>query len=331
MGAMALVDLGDVRAAAKRIGGQVVHTPLMQAAWARPAGRHHGLDGLWIKPENLQPIGAFKLRGALNAVGSLPDAVREPGVITHSSGNHGRAVAWAAKQYGVPAVVVMPDNSPAVKVAGVRSLDAEVIMVPVAERASRVVEIVAERGLAFVPPFDHRDIIAGQGTVGLEIADDLPDVGTVLVPVGGGGLISGIAVAVKALCPAARIIGVEPTLAGDLAEGYASGVHVTWDHALTARTVADGLRVASVGELNWEHITALVDDVVTVDEEAILEAMARLATSARIVAEPSGAVTTAAYLTHPDIAAGPTVAVVSGGNVEPALLAEVLTSSGGDG
>jgi threonine dehydratase len=156
-------------------------------------------------------------------------------------------------------------------------------------------------------------------------------VATVLVPVGGGGLISGIAVAVKALCPAARIIGVEPTLAGDLAEGYASGVHVTWDHALTARTVADGLRVASVGELNWEHITALVDDVVTVDEEAILEAMARLATSARIVAEPSGAVTTAAYLTRPDIAAGPTVAVVSGGNVEPALLAEVLTSSGGDG
>jgi threonine dehydratase len=327
-----LVKLDDVRAAAKRISGQIVRTPLIPCAGAGigsspgPDRAEARVGRLWLKPENLQPTGAFKLRGAMNAIGALSEAARARGVVTHSSGNHGRAVAWAAREFGVRAVVVMPDDSPPVKVDGVRALGAEVVLVPAAERESRVAALQADRGSAIVPPFDHPDIIAGQGTVGLEIVEDLPAVGTVLVPVGGGGLISGIAVAVKALRPDARVIGVEPELAGDLAEGFAGGRRTVWGHARTGRTIADGLRAAGVGELTWEHIRALVDGVVTVTEDSILAAMGWLATSARIVAEPSGAVATAAWLSRPDLAAGPTVAVVSGGNVEPTLLARVLTT-----
>lgn len=311
-----MVDLEDVRAAAKLIAGRTVRTPLVP--W--PDDRN-----LWLKPESLQPTGAFKLRGALNAVAAVPANERARGVVTHSSGNHGRAIAWAAREYGVPAAVVMPDNSPRVKVDGVRALGAEVIMVPAAEREVRVAALQAERGMTVVPPFDDEAIIAGQGTVGLEIAEDLADVGTVLVPVGGGGLISGVAVAVKALVPGVRVVGVEPELAGDLAEGFAAGRRTEWDPALTARTVADGLRGAAVGVANWAHIAELVDDVVTVDEDAILAAMARIATGARIVAEPSGAVAAAAYWELPGVASGPTVAVVSGGNVTPSLLARTIT------
>lgn len=312
-----MVELADVRAAAKRIRGLHVRTPLLP--WPL-AG-----SNVWLKPENLQPTGAFKLRGASNAIGVLSDAQRAAGVVTYSSGNHGRAVAWAARKYGVPAVVVMPDTTPAVKIDGVRALGAEVVLVPAAERESRAEEILAERGGALVPPFDHPDVIAGQGTIGLEIAEDLPDVDTVLVPVSGGGLISGIAVAVKSLRPQARVIAVEPELAGDLAEGFAAGRRVGWPHEKTLRTVADALRVPLVGELTWAHIEQFVDEVVTVSEHVILETTARLATSARIVAEPSGAVAPAAALTRPDLCAGRTVAIVSGGNVEPSLLVRVLS------
>jgi threonine dehydratase len=311
-----MVELEDVRAAAKRIAGRTVRTPLVP--WPDD-------DNLWLKPENLQPTGAFKLRGALNAVAALSVDERARGVVTHSSGNHGRALAWAAREYGVPAIVVMPDNSPDVKVNGVRALGAEVILVPVPEREARVAALQAERSLAVVPPFDDERIIAGQGTVGLEIAEDLADVATVLVPVGGGGLISGVAVAVKALAPEARVVGVEPELAGDLAEGFAVGRRAQWDPTQTARTVADGLRGGAVGVTNWAHIMALVDDVVTVGEDAILSAMARIATGARIVAEPSGAVAAAAYWERPGVMSGPTVAVVSGGNVTPSVLARMIT------
>jgi threonine dehydratase len=317
MGGMVMVDIDDVRAAAKRIRGLHVRTPLLP--WPLAGSE------VWLKPENLQPTGAFKLRGASNAIGALTDAERAAGVVTYSSGNHGRAVAWAARKYGVPAVVVMPDSTPAVKVDGVRAIGAEVVLVPAAERESRAEEILAERGGALIPPFDHADVIAGQGTVGLEIAEDLPDVDTVLVPVSGGGLISGIAVAIKALCPQARVIAVEPELAADLAESFAAGRRVGWPHEKTLRTVADGLRTPLVGELTWAHIERFVDEVVTVSEDAILEATARLATSARIVAEPSGAVAPAVALTRPDVASGRIVAIVSGGNVEPSLLVRVLS------
>lgn len=313
-----MVELEDVRAAAKRIAGHVMRTPLIM--WPDD-------ELFWLKPECLQPTGAFKLRGALNAVGSLPASERAKGVVTHSSGNHGRALAWAAREYGVPAVVVMPDNSPRVKIDGVRALGAEVVVVPVVERESRVAGIQRGRGLVVVPPFDDEAIIAGQGTAGLEIAEDLPDVATVLVPVGGGGLISGVAVAVKALVPAARIVGVEPELAGDLAEGFAAGRRAVWDPARTARTVADGLRGSAVGMTNWTHISALVDDVVTVSEDAILSAMARIATGARVVAEPSGAVAAAAYWDRIGGTSGPTVALVSGGNADPDVLSAALAGS----
>ncbi|HET6213157.1 MAG TPA: pyridoxal-phosphate dependent enzyme, partial [Micromonosporaceae bacterium] len=179
---MDLVTLDDIRAAAKSIAGVAVRTPLLPAPWDAQ---------LWLKPESLQPVGAFKLRGAQHAVASLPESRRAAGVVTHSSGNHGRALAFAARAFGVPCVVVMPDVAPALKVAAIRELGAEVVLVPPASRLTRAEELVTARGLTLIPPYDHRHVIAGQGTIGLEIVEDLPDVDLVLVPVGGGGLASG--------------------------------------------------------------------------------------------------------------------------------------------
>lgn len=314
-----LVGLDDVRAAARRLDGVAVRTPLIPAAWA-------GGD-LWLKPEGLQATGAFKLRGAFNAVALLDDDARRRGVVTHSSGNHAQALAWAAREQGIAATVVMPDAAAPVKVAATRALGAEVVMVPPPERDSRVRELVAERGLTFVSPFDDARVIAGGGTVGLEIAADRPDADAVLVPVGGGGLISGIGVAVKALAPATRVVGVEPELAADARDSLARGERVAWDPADTYRTIADGVRLPVIGELTWEHIRRHVDEIVTVPEDAILAAMRLLAVRGRVVAEPTGALTTAAFLAEP-ARFGRAVAVVSGGNADPALLASVLTSSG---
>lgn len=319
---MALVTLEDIRAAADRIGAGAAHTPLLACPWADPD------RPLWIKPESLQPIGAFKLRGALNAVGSLPAGVRARGVVTHSSGNHAQAVAYAARAHGVSATIVMPDNSSTVKVEATRALGAEIVVVRPAERQARAEEIAAERDAVLIPPYDDPAVIAGQGTAGLEIVGDLEDVDTVLVPVSGGGLASGVATAVKALSARTRVVAVEPELAGDLAEGFHRGERVTWPVERTQATIADGLRVPAVGELPWEHIRAYVDDAITVTEEAIRQAMRVLALRSRLVAEPSGAVATAAYLSRAgDLPAGRTVAILSGGNVEPALLAEVLGGS----
>ncbi|HEY7044713.1 MAG TPA: threonine/serine dehydratase [Nocardioidaceae bacterium] len=311
-------------AAADRIAGAVRRTPLIRADWGRSDAP------LWLKAESLQVGGAFKARGATNAIALLSPEEKASGVITHSSGNHAQAVARAARDAGVSATIVMPHQSPAVKRAATEALGATVVLVDIAERAAEVERIRARTGAVFVPPFDDRRIIAGQGTVGLEIATDLPDVETVFVPVSGGGLISGIAVAIKACCPEARLVGVEPELAGDLADGFARGEHVVWDTDRTGRTIADGLRVTGVGELNWLHITALVDDVVTVTEQQILGALRRIVLDSKLVAEPSGAVAAAGYLAHPDLCrAGPAVAIVSGGNVEPAVLCDVVSRSGG--
>jgi threo-3-hydroxy-L-aspartate ammonia-lyase len=322
---MPITTLADVEAAARRIRGAVVRTPLLPTPWGDPRVPLH------LKPESLQPTGAFKLRGATNAVAALGAGARRTGVVTHSSGNHAQALAWAAREAGVRATIVMPDSAPAVKVDATRRLGAEVVLVPAVERETAAEKVRHERGATLVPPYDDAAVIAGQGTVGLEIVQDLPEVATVLVPVSGGGLVSGIAAAVKAHRPAARLVAVEPELAADLAESFASGRRVAWSADRTARTVADGLRVTCVGELPWEHITALVDDVVTVTEEEILAAMARLATESRLVAEPSGAVAVAGYLRHLDrLVDGPAVAVVSGGNVAPGLLAQVLGRRPGD-
>lgn len=249
-------------------------------------------------------------------------SLRPDGVVTHSSGNHGQALAFAAREFGVPCVVVVPEGTPRVKTAAIEGWGAEVVVVPPEQREIVAGKLAAERGLTLVPPYDHRAVIAGQGTVGLEIVEDLPDVEVVLVPVGGGGLASGVGTAVKALRPDVRVIGVEPELAADAAESLAAGHPVEWGTDRTFRTVADGLRTA-LSELTFAHISRRLDEIVTVSEDEIRAAMGHLARSARLVAEPSGAVTTAALLSG-RVAAGRTVVVLSGGNVDPELFRQVV-------
>lgn len=318
-----LVTLDSILDAADRIRPWAVRTPLVESPW----------PFLWLKPETLQPVGAFKLRGAITAISRLDPEVRAGGVLAHSSGNHAQAVAYAAKVFGIDAHIVIPDNASRRKIDATRALGATVELVPVAQRFSRPLELAAETGKPLIPPFDHPDVIAGQGTVGLEIAADvlrdpreaLRDVTAVLVPVSGGGLISGVAAAITALDPHIAVIGVEPELAGDAAASFRAGEHLAWEPAQTARTMADGLRTFTVGELPWAHITAQVADVITVSEDEIADATRRLAFEARLLAEPSGAVPVAAFLHHRDqLPPGGVVAVVSGGNAEPALFRSLL-------
>ena len=323
---MALVTLDDLRDAQKRIAGVAVRTPLLTCPWAETAHRT-----LHLKPEMLQPTGAFKIRGAYNRLAALTPEERARGVVAQSSGNHAQAVAYAARALGIKAVIVMPDTSPAVKVENTRSFGAEVLLVPMNERDNVPGELVAEHGYVWVPPYDDPWIIAGQGTVGLEIAEDATaldlDLRTVLVPVSGGGLIGGTAAALKLTMPGIRVIGVEPELAGDAAESFRTGERAVWPFELTHRTVADGLRTNTLGALPWEHIQAYVDDIITVTEAEIRSTVAVLARRGRLVAEPSGAAATAAYLHHADeLPQGRSVAaVVSGGNLDPALLSELLS------
>jgi threonine dehydratase len=318
-----LVGIDEIRAAAGRIARYAVRTPLL----APPLGDRWA--GLYLKPEVLQPMGAFKIRGAVNAVAALDPEVRTRGVVAHSSGNHAQAVAFAARAFGIAAHIVIPDNAPTRKVEATRAYGATVDLVPVAERVTRAEQVARETGMTMIPPFDDRDVIAGQGTIGLEIAEDAANldvpVAAVLVPVSGGGLISGIAAALAALAPEVAVIGVEPELAGDAAESFRAGRRIAWRAEETGRTCADGLRVPCVGELPWAHIRSYVRDIITVTEDEILAATRALALDARIVAEPSGAASVAAHLFHgAELPAGARVAVVSGGNVDPALLGRLL-------
>ena len=318
--AEALVTIEDVRAAAGRIAGHVVRTPLIPFAAAEP-GRP-----LWLKPESLQPTGAFKLRGAFNAILQRLDEARARGVVTHSSGNHARAVAWVARELGLRATIVIPNAAPAVKVEAVRRLGAEIVIVAPEDRDVRAFELAAQHGYVMIPPYDDPAIVAGQGTIGLEIAADLDDIDGVLVPISGGGLISGIATAVKALSPGTRVIGVEPELAADAAESFRTGQRVSWTPEQTYRTIADGLRTTSVGEIPWRQIQKYVDDIITVSEDEIRDGVRRLAADARLVAEPSGAVPFAAYLHQASRLGldGNVVAVVSGGNLAMDTLARII-------
>jgi threonine dehydratase len=317
-----LIELEDLLAAQQRIRGVAFRTPLVPCP-----GGDEGRT-LYLKAENLQPTGAFKLRGAYNKISSLPPEERRRGVVAHSSGNHARAVAYAANALGVRAVIVMPRGAPRVKVDATAALGAEIVRVgdDSGERARRAEELAAEHGYVPVPPYDDEVLIAGQGTIGLEILEDLPGVETVLVPVSGGGLISGIGAALKLSRPDVRVIGVEPELAADARASLRSGRLVEFPADQVARTVADGLRVRRLGDAPFEHVRAFVDDIIAVSEDEILEAMRRLALRVHLVAEPSGAVTFAAHLFHRDELprTRTNVAVVSGGNVEPRLLAEVL-------
>jgi threonine dehydratase len=325
-----LISLDEIRAAAQRIASVAVKTPLVRAPFDGVAGRGHNRD-IWLKAESLQPIGSFKLRGAANKILQLSREEIARGVITYSSGNHAQGVAYAAREVGAKAVIVMPSNAPAIKRAATLALGAEVVDVGLAssERLAKAEELVREHGYVVVPPYDDEKIIAGQATCGLEIVKALPDVDLVLSPVSGGGLLSGTATAVKLLRPEAKVFGIEPELAGDTAESFRTGKIVTWPAELTSRTIADGLRTQSVGERNFAHIQAYVDGIITVTEAEIRAAMRAIVATARLVPEPSGAVTTAALLFHaaelPSYRSA--VAIVSGGNVDPKMLAEILTES----
>jgi len=311
-----------LRAAQQRLRGVVVRTPLV--AFEIPGEPL----SLWVKAEGLQPIGSFKLRGAFNKIAQLSAAERARGVITYSSGNHAQGVAYSARALGAKAVIVMPSNAPPVKVRATQALGAEIVIVGpgTVERKVRAEELAAEFGYVIIPPYDDRDIIAGQGSCGLEIVDDRPEVDLVLVPVGGGGLLSGVAAAVKLTRPGARVIGVEPELASDAAESFKAGVIVSFTGDQTGRTAADGLRTQSVGALNFAHLQAYVDDIVTVTEAEIREAMRRIIFATRLVPEPSGAVAVAAALFRREQLphTRETVAILTGGNVDPALLRSVL-------
>ncbi len=319
---MELVSLADIRAAAAVLDGVAVHTPLIPCSWADRTGSG---SSLWVKPESLQPIGAFKLRGAYFAISCLPADVRERGIVTHSSGNHGRAIAYAAREFGVPAAVVMPKVTPPVKIAAVEALGAEIVLVDPDDRDTVTKEIAERRGMSLVPPFNDRNVIAGQGTVGLEIVTDQPDVEVVLVAIGGGGLASGVATAIKAIKPDVRVYGVEPEFAAETLQSLREGRLVTWPSELTYRTVADGVRTPP-SELTFAHIRERLDGIVTVTEEQIEATVGLLAREANLVAEPSGAVAPAAYLFAGDqLPTGRTMAVISGGNLDPAYLASLIT------
>jgi threonine dehydratase len=319
-----LVTAAQFAEARERLHGAVLHTPLVRLTSVTDAVAY-------LKPESLQPIVSFKLRGAYNAVAQLSEAARRRGVITYSSGNHGQGVAYAARAFGIPAVIVMPSNAPQIKRDATTALGAQIVDVGPAssERRERAEALAAEHGYAIIPPYDDPAIIAGQGTCGLEILADCPDVDLVLAPVGGGGLLSGVAAAIRQQRPECHIVGVEPELAGDAAASLRQGRIVQYTAEQTTRTIADGLRTQSLGTLNFAHIQRYVERVITVSEHEIEQAMQRIAWDARLIAEPSGAVATAAMLFHrqelpPHRTA---VAIISGGNAEPATLLTVLSHS----
>jgi len=316
-----MVSLADIHEAQSRLRGIATRTRLIEFDYPESGTRR-----LFLKPENQQPIGAFKLRGAYNKIASLSLEERKRGVITYSSGNHAQGVGYAARSLGVKAVIVMPQNAPAIKREATAALGAEIVFVGPgsAERQGKAEELAAQHGYVIVPPYNDEQIIAGQGTLGLEILEDMPDVETVFAPVGGGGMISGVATAIKLSKPSVKIIGVEPELAGDARASLRAGKIVQFPAEEVVRTIADGLRTQSIGPINFEHIRRYVDDIVTVSEDEIREAVRLLAANPETVAEPSGAVSVAGFLFHRDQLPQTkmNVAIISGGNIDPKMLEE---------
>jgi threonine dehydratase len=346
----ATVTLYAIRSAAQVIRGVVVRTPLLR--FGRPEdGDPLGRTRAWLKPESLQPIGAFKLRGAYFSIATLTAERWAAGVVTHSSGNHAQGVARAARLLGVRAVIVMPSDAPAIKVDGVRVDGAEIVFVGPSseERLQRAAELARVDGLSLVAPYDDAATITGQGTVGLELVEQIAEIEagggaggsraseaaldrapsplTVLVPVGGGGLASGVAVAVKSLRPDAIVLGVEPELAADARDSLARGEIVTWPAEMVGRTIADGQRTTSIGRIPFALMRRFLDGVIAVSEDEIARAMVRASREARLVLEPSGATALAAWLFHGgDLpAGGRVVCILSGGNVDPARYEDLLT------
>jgi threonine dehydratase len=306
-----LVTIGDLEAAARVLAPVAVRTPLLPAD---PISEKVGVP-VYIKPEMLQRGGAFKFRGAYNFLSSMDPHVRARGVVAPSSGNHAQAVALAAKLFGIPATVVMPTTVTAAKRNGAERLGARIELAgtTTADRLARAEELMRDEGLTLVPPYDDQRIIAGQGTVGLEIAEDLPNVETVLVPVGGGGFSAGVASAIKLRLPNARVIGVEPTGAPKLSRARAAGRPVKLE---SSGGLADGLLAVEIGSVTFAHHQRYIDDVVLVDDAALKRAMRLLLDRLKLVVEPSGAITVAALLEGKVAVSGPTVAILSGGNIE---------------
>jgi threonine dehydratase len=315
----ALITLDDLEAAARTLAPVAVRTPILPAdAISERVGAP-----IFIKPEMLQRGGAFKFRGAYNYLSRMDPAARSRGVVAPSSGNHAQAVALAAKLFGVKATVVMPTTVTPAKRGGAERLGARVELAgtTTADRMARAQELVEREGVTLVPPYDHPWIIAGQGTVGLEIAADLPNVESVLVPVGGGGFSAGVATAIKLKLPNARVIGVEPTGAAKLSRARAAGKPVKLEHT---GGLADGLLAVEIGHLTFAHHQQYIDDVITVDDDALCRAMRLLLDRMKLVVEPSGAITVAALLEKRFLPHGPTAAVLSGGNIEWGGLRELL-------
>lgn len=326
-----MITLSDIHSAQSRLQGITVRTRLIELPrnmWGQsPSAARPAEARLLLKPENQQPIGAFKLRGAYNKIAALPEDERRRGVISYSSGNHAQGVAYAARALKVKSVIVMPNNAPAIKREATAKLGAEIVLVGPGsdERKNKAEELAAAHGYIIVPPYNDEKIIAGQGTIGLEILEDLPEVEAIFSPVGGGGLISGVAAAIKLTKPKMKVIGVEPELAADAQASLRQGKIVQFPAEQVSRTLADGLRTQSVGPINFEHIKTYVDDIITVTEDEIREAMKLLAGNPQTVAEPSGAVSVAGFLFHreqlPDTRLN--VAIISGGNIEPHMLSEL--------
>lgn len=320
----------DVAAAAQRLSGRVRRTPLLPFAFGEEAG-------FFVKPESLQAVGSFKIRGATNFLAHLQPDVRARGVVTHSSGNHAQGVAAAARAFGVPATIVIPEGAPAVKVANTIALGATVVTCePTQEaREGTVAEIAAKSGATIVHPYDHPDIISGQGTVGLEILDDLAGVANIIVPIGGGGLSAGICAALVERGSEAQVIGVEPAFAADAKDSLSAPEPVRWTAEQVNRTMADGVRTQQIGKLNHAILRQRLAGVVTVSEEQIAVAVRWYARSARLVVEPTGALSLAALrsllgddeVDGPSLLPGETVVIVSGGNIDPRRLCDLLTDA----
>lgn len=310
--------LEELRAAAAALAGVAVRTPLVEAPGL---SRRVGAP-VWLKCEQWQPVGAFKVRGAWTAVSRLSARERERGVIAHSSGNHGRAVAWVARRLGLPAVIVMNDNAPALKVEAVRAEGARVVLVDRYRRLAVAQTIAAQEGLAMIPPFDHPDVILGQATATLEILEERPEIRTLLVPVGGGGLLAGAATAIAALGHSAEPVGTEPEGAAKLSAALEAGHPVSLD---STASIADGLLPVAVGELPWTRIRERVHRALRVSEGAIAEAVRFLFREMGLRLEPSGAVPVAAVLAGMVQSKEPVACLLSGGNVEPALFERLTT------
>jgi threonine dehydratase len=315
------VTLADIQAARRVLRDVIIATPIL------PAERLSQEIGarVLLKAENTQRSGSFKIRGAYNTISRLAPTERERGVIAHSAGNHAQGVALAASLLGVPATIVMPERAPLTKVAATRRYGAEVILhgATFDDAGTRAREVQHERGLTYVHAFNDEQVIAGQGTIGLEIVEALPDLGLLVVPIGGGGLIGGVALAVKALMPDVRIVGVQAAGCAPVSASLAAGEPIT---APAARTIADGIAVKRPGDLTLPLIRDLVDEVVTVDDDEIARGIAYVVQNARLVVEGAGAAGVAALLSGAVAPrAGATVCVVmGGGNIDGNLLARVI-------